>query len=85
MLLLAKDCEYDLRRVLFQHFAIVVTLVKQYIRPYLDDMFDLVELFWFENLDQVLILVEQVSTSLREEAKPFIARTIPYFIEVLHR
>lgn len=85
MLLLAKDCEYDLRRVLFQHFAIVVTLVKQFIRPYLKEMFDLVELFWFDNLDQVLILVEQVSFSLREEARPYIQRTIPYFIEVLHR
>ena len=67
-----RTCEKGLRIQLFQHLGQLVTIVKQHIRAYLDDIFVLVGDHWNDSLQQILMLIEAVSVALRDEFKVYL-------------
>ena len=48
-----RKCEPGLRESLFQQLALLISIVKQHIRSFHRQIFDLLCDYWEENLDQV--------------------------------
>ena len=72
----------------FNQLAILVTIVKEHIRPFLGQLLDLLHHFW-TSLPQVqptiLSLIEALSRSLRNEFRPRLPRILPMLLEVLEQ
>jgi len=83
ILAVAASCELELRKVLFQNISVIVSISKQHIRPYLNDIFGIIHTYWYENLHQVLILLEELSQALREEFTPYARRVVPHILHML--
>jgi len=79
----AKRCEHELRKVLFHNISVVVSISKQHIRPFLGEILGLAQNFWYENLDQVFVLIEDIAHALREEFVPFTKLVVPNLLSVL--
>lgn len=57
-----NTCEAGFREFLFQQMGSLVSIVKQHIRDYLDDVFVLINKYWNSNLlIPIINLVEEVS------------------------
>ena len=72
----------------FNQVAILVTIVGHHMRPYIDQLVELIEEFWPINTQiqaTVLSLVDALSRSLNNEFKPSIARLLPLMFEVLEK
>ena len=72
----------------FNQLAILVTIVRQHIRPYTKQLIDLVQEFWSTSAQiqaTVLSLVEALSRSLEGEFAGFIARILPLMLGVLEK
>ncbi len=72
----------------FNQLAILVTIVGQHVRPYIDQLHDIIKEFWSTNLQvqaTVLSLVEALSKSLNGEFRPCISRILPLMLEVLEK
>lgn len=75
-----RTADVSFREYLFQQLAILIAIVKQHIRNYLDDIFALVQEFWTHNspLQGTLInLVEHVAIALGAEFKIYLPRLVP--------
>lgn len=72
----------------FNQLAILVTIVRQHIRPYVKQLLELVEDFWDQTPPiqaTVLSLVEALSRSLEGEFKKYIAGILPLMLKVLDK
>lgn len=72
----------------FNQVAILVTIVGQHMRPYIDQLIELIEEYWPINAQiqaTVLSLVDALSRSLNNEFKPSIARLLPLMFTVLEK
>ena len=75
-----RTADVNFREYLFQQLAILIAIVKQHIRNYLDDIFELVREFWTCNspLQGTLIhLVEHIAVALGAEFKIYLPRLMP--------
>jgi FKBP12-rapamycin complex-associated protein len=78
-----RTADVGFREYLFQQLAILIAIVKQHIRNYLDDVFALVREFWTWNspLQSTLIhLVEHVAVALGAEFKIYLPRLMPQVV-----
>ena len=84
---LLRGAQHGLRDFLFQQLALLVSIIKQYIRPYLDQVFQAVHEFWeHEALQpQMLFLIGEIAAALRDEFKRYIPALIPRMLAVLSR
>lgn len=72
----------------FNQLAILVTIVRQHIRPFVQQLLELVQEYWATTTQiqaTVLSLVEALSRSLNGEFKPYIARVLPLMLNVLEK
>ena len=72
----------------FNQLAILVTIVRQHIRPYVPQLLELVQDFWSASSQvqaTVLYLVEALSRSLEGEFKVRIAKILPLMLGVLEK
>ncbi|KAI9778323.1 MAG: phosphatidylinositol kinase- protein kinase tor1 [Candelina submexicana] len=80
----------------FNQLSILVTIVRQHIRPYLPDVLDLIQQFWYRKDRQetnqsvqlqatILSLVEAISRSLEGEFKVYLAQILPLLLGVLEK
>lgn len=72
----------------FNQVAILVGIVGQHMRPYIDQLIEIIEEYWPINAQvqaTVLSLVDALSRSLNNEFKPSIARLLPLMFEVLEK
>lgn len=72
----------------FNQLAILVTIVRQHIRPYINQLLELVQEFWSNSTQiqaTVLSLVGALSRSLEGEFKPCIAKILPLMLGVLEK
>ena len=83
VLTVMRTCELDLRRMLFQQQSIVVAVVKQHIRPYLDDIFLVIKEFWHQNLEQILTLIEEINLALKDEFIAYLPKVMPNLLDML--
>jgi FKBP12-rapamycin complex-associated protein len=85
MLKVMRACEPGLRDFLFQKLGELVTIVKQHIRPYMDDIFELILAYWSDAIirDEILGLVETIALALGDEFKPYLTKLMPHMLDVL--
>ena len=72
----------------FNQLAILVTIVRQHIRPFVQQLLELVQEYWSTTTQiqaTVLSLVEALSRSLGGEFKPCIAKVLPLLLNVLEK
>jgi len=63
-----------------------VSVVKQHIRPYLDDIFSLIDGLWTVPTlhNQILSLVEEISSALKDEFKSCVPDLLPHMLNILN-
>ncbi|XP_059477089.1 serine/threonine-protein kinase mTOR [Neocloeon triangulifer] len=86
LLHVVRVAEANFREFLFQQLAQLIAIVKQHIRPYLDNIFELIKEFWMvsTNLQCTLILlIEHIAVALGSEFKVYLPQLIPQILRVL--
>ncbi|KAH3759091.1 protein kinase [Pelomyxa schiedti] len=77
-------CEAGFREQIFKALADLVAIVKQHIRDYAENLFNLMLEFWDPVLlTPILALAEQISCALNEEFKASLPRLIPLILQEL--
>ncbi|OZJ02458.1 hypothetical protein BZG36_04099 [Bifiguratus adelaidae] len=73
----------------FQQLGILVSCVKQHIRNYLPEIFDLAIVFWGRShgtvQTNIITLLENIAVALDGEFKMHVPRFLPLFLQVLER
>lgn len=84
-LTLIRTIDPHLRSSLIQQLRDLVSIVKQHIRNYLDDIFAMIRDFWKQDYKlQIISLEEEICLVLNEEFKPYLPEVIPQLLSVLH-
>ncbi|XP_041480411.1 serine/threonine-protein kinase mTOR-like [Lytechinus variegatus] len=80
-----RTCDNNTREFLFQQLGIMISIVKQHIRNFLDDIFDLIREFWTVNSplqNTIILLVEQTVVALGGEFKLYLPCIVPQMLKV---
>ncbi|KAL6080518.1 Serine/threonine-protein kinase tor1 [Balamuthia mandrillaris] len=81
-----RSHESNFQEFLFKNLGTLVSIIKQHVRDYLDEIFLLVKEFWNTPLiTQIIKLVEHISMALNDEFKTFLPELIPQMLSVLHK
>ncbi|PSN34470.1 Serine/threonine-protein kinase mTOR [Blattella germanica] len=81
-----RTADVNFREFLFQQLAILIAIVKQHIRNYLDDIFALIKEFWTINSplqSTLILLVEHIAVALGAEFKIYLPQLMPQILRVL--
>ena len=77
-----SHCESIFRRFLFQQVAVLVSIAKQHVRDYLDDIFLKIKEFWREPyIPNILSLIEEISSALKDEFKCYLPDLLPQILD----
>lgn len=79
------SCPPSLLEFYFQQLGLLVSIVKQHIRPHVDEMYEVIEEFISIPKLQITIIsvIESISKSLEGEFKRFVPKTLTFFLIVL--
>ena len=77
---IARSCEPGMRESLLLQLANLTAIVKHHLSPYLPVIFKLACEYWSSHLAQVLALVEEMATSVREQFRTFVPTLLPYLL-----
>ncbi|XP_064459506.1 serine/threonine-protein kinase mTOR-like [Ornithodoros turicata] len=80
-----RTADTSFREFLFQQLGLLIAIVKQHIRNYLDDIFLLIKEFWNVNSpiqSTIIMLVEQIVMSLGSEIKVYLPKLVPQALKV---
>lgn len=80
-----RTSDTTVREFLFQQLGHLIYIVKQHIRNYLDDVFDLIKEFWTVNnpmQNTIILLVEQIVVALGAEFKIYLPQLVPHILRV---
>ena len=78
--------EVSLKEFLFQQLGFLIAIVKQHIRPYLDQILELVKEHWTVNSPfqiTIIFLIEHVAMALGAEFKMYLPHLVPLILRVL--
>ncbi|KAK6628142.1 hypothetical protein RUM43_001953 [Polyplax serrata] len=81
-----RNSDVSFKEFLLQRLGDLISIVKQHIRNYLDDLFQLIKEFWTVNspLQGTLIsLVEAIAIALGAEFKLYLPQLLPQILRVL--
>nr|CAD7398438.1 unnamed protein product [Timema poppensis] len=81
-----RSADVNFREFLFQQLAVLIAIVKQHIRNYLDDIFTLIKEFWTINSplqSTLILLVEHIAVALGAEFKIYLPQLMPQILKVL--
>ncbi|XP_050299177.1 serine/threonine-protein kinase Tor [Anthonomus grandis grandis] len=82
-----RTADVNLREFLFQQLAQLISVVKQHIRNYIDDICDLIKEFWTPNCaiqGTIITLLENIAEALGAEFKVYLPQLIPQILKVLN-
>ncbi|AAS53791.2 AFR420Wp [Eremothecium gossypii ATCC 10895] len=87
MINVMRSCPPSILEFYFQQLGVMVSIVKQHIRPYVDEIFEVIkEFFPFIKLQITIIsVIESISKSLEGEFKPYLPTTLTLFLDVLEK
>ena len=74
------------KEFLFQQLGSLIAIVKQHIRPYLDQILELVKEHWMVNSPlqiTIIFLIEHVALALGAEFKMYLPHLVPLILRVL--
>jgi FKBP12-rapamycin complex-associated protein len=77
----------SLRESLFNQLGTLVQIVKSNIKNYLNEIFELIYLYWNTQsylIEQILLLVERICMAMREEFKVYLPGLLPLMLSTLH-
>ncbi|CAJ0644870.1 13536_t:CDS:1 [Entrophospora sp. SA101] len=80
-----KTCPAGMLEFYFQQLGILVSIVQQHIRNYLQDIFSLIELFWEPSSSiqiTIIHLVEEVAKALDGEFKNYLPSLLPIMLQI---
>ncbi|XP_032242839.2 serine/threonine-protein kinase mTOR [Nematostella vectensis] len=80
-----RTCDSGFREFVFQQLGVLISIVKQHIRNYLDDIFTLIKEYWTINSPMqttIVLLVEQIAVALGGEFKNYLPQIIPHILKV---
>lgn len=86
-LIVVRTTDVNFREFLFQQLALLIAIVKQHIRNYLDDIFILIKEFWTNNSPlqaTLILLVECIAVALGAEFKIYLPQLMPNILRVLN-
>lgn len=69
-----------LRESLLQQFSTLVSIVQYHISVYLPAVFEIIHDFWFEHLEQVLILVEDIAVAASNQFGSYFTEVLPLLL-----
>ncbi|KAH1016334.1 serine/threonine-protein kinase Tor isoform X2 [Dendroctonus ponderosae] len=87
LLNVVRTADVNFREFLFQQLAQLISIVKQHISNYLDDICDLIKEFWTPNCAMqgtMILLLENIAEALGAEFKIYLPRLIPQILRVLN-
>ncbi|XP_015759867.1 PREDICTED: serine/threonine-protein kinase mTOR-like [Acropora digitifera] len=80
-----RTCDPSFREFVLQQLGVLISIVKQHIRSYLDEIFGLIKEYWILNSPMqttIILLVEQIVTALGGEFKIYLPQIIPQILKV---
>ncbi|CAH1240669.1 MTOR [Branchiostoma lanceolatum] len=80
-----KTCDANVREFLFQQMGMLISIIKQHIRNYLDDIFTIIKEYWTPNSpmqNTIILLVEQIVVALGGEFKVYLPQIVPQILKV---
>ncbi|KRT85885.1 HEAT domain-containing protein [Oryctes borbonicus] len=87
LLNVVRTADVSFREYLFQQLAQLISIVKQHIRNYLDDICNLIKEFWTPNCQiesTLILLVEHIAVALSGEFKVYLPKLMPQILRVLN-
>ncbi|CAG0917860.1 unnamed protein product [Notodromas monacha] len=81
-----KDGDPSFREFLVKNLGEIIGMVRLHIRPFLNEIFDLIKDFWTLNSPiqgTLILLVENVAAALGSEFKAYMSRLVPQILRVL--
>lgn len=75
----------NFREFLFQQLGVLIAIVKQHIRSYLDEIFAIIKMYWTVNSplqNTIILLVENTTMALGAEFKIYLQQLIPHILKV---
>jgi hypothetical protein len=71
----------NLRESLLKQVSILSGIVREHLRPYVGDVFDIVEQFWFSrHLSTIFSLISHIAVGCADEFKRFVPRLIKLYL-----
>uniref|UniRef100_UPI00358FB62C serine/threonine-protein kinase mTOR-like n=1 Tax=Myxine glutinosa TaxID=7769 RepID=UPI00358FB62C len=80
-----RCCDAGNREFLFQQLGVLVSYVREHIRPYMDEIFALIKEYWTPNSPMqvtLILLVEQIVVALGGEFQLFLPQLVPHMLRV---
>ncbi|GAB6019044.1 hypothetical protein CHUAL_000671 [Chamberlinius hualienensis] len=80
-----RTSDNTFREFLFQQLGVLISIVKQHIRNYLEEIFSIVKTYWTINSplqNTIIMLVEHIAIALGAEFKIYLQQLIPYVLKV---
>ena len=80
-----RTCDSALRDYVFQQLGMLISIIKQHVRNYLDEIFTLIKEYWTmdTSLQNTLIpLVETICVAMGGEFKMYLPQIIPQILKV---
>ncbi|KAL5013846.1 hypothetical protein ScPMuIL_008116 [Solemya velum] len=80
-----RTADPNFREFLFQQLGVIIAIVKQHIKNYLDDIFNLIKDYWTPNSTMqktIILLVEQIVSALGTEFKIYLPQIVPQMLKV---
>ncbi|XP_017768823.1 PREDICTED: target of rapamycin [Nicrophorus vespilloides] len=82
-----RTADINFREFLFQQLAHLISIVKQHIRNYLDDICLLIKEFWTPSSTiqtTLILLIEHIAVALGAEFKLYLPKLMPQILRVLN-
>ncbi|XP_060595349.1 serine/threonine-protein kinase mTOR-like [Ruditapes philippinarum] len=80
-----RTADPSFRDSLFQQLGLIIAIVNQHIKNYLDDIFSLIKEFWTPNSpmqNTIILLIEHIVTALGTDFKVYLPQIIPQILKV---
>ncbi|KAI5755082.1 hypothetical protein M8J77_013919 [Diaphorina citri] len=81
-----RTADTNLKEFLVQQLAFLIAIVKQHIRNYLDDIFELIKDLWSSTASlqtTLILLIEHIAVALGAEFKIYLPQLMPQILRVL--
>jgi len=80
LLHLMRGCGPGLRESLLQQFSQLVSIVQYHITVYLPSIFEIIHDYWFEHLEQILYLVEEIAVTASHQFGSYFTVVLPLLL-----
>nr|FAA04053.1 TPA: mechanistic target of rapamycin [Lymnaea stagnalis] len=80
-----RTADPSFREFLFQQLGVIIAIVKQHIKNYLEDIFNLIKEYWTNSTSMqsaIIMLIEQIVNALGTEFRIYLPQIIPQILRV---